>query len=67
MNPGAATIQLAKKTRREIKKAYESANKYVPKFIKPNEKRVHWMKVLFWIQIAIVLVMLALISTGEWV
>ena len=67
MNPGTATIQLVKKTRREMKKAYDSASKYVPTFIDPKEKRVNWLKVLFWINVSIVVIMLAFISSGEWV
>jgi len=67
MNTGSAIIQLGKKTRQEFKKAYEKANKYVPNFIDPNEKRVNWLKLIFWVNVVIVFVMLAFISTGEWV
>ena len=67
MNPGTATIQLVKKTGKELKKAYDKAGKYVPTFIDPTEKQVNWLKVLFWVNVSIVLVMLAFISNGEWV
>lgn len=48
-----------------IKQAAAKVSHYVPNFINRDDKKINWLKLLFWANIAIVVVLLTVIYYSE--